>query len=149
MAEEASLELDEPIMHPASAFKDLKEVIIKKGPVGILEASAGENFQYAEFGRDQIEAALDLLEHDQEIARMVIKEIASTQGVEFKSTGYAATDKIALEKYKAREEEDGRVIHERRRLYVNGKRIPPNSEKILRELAMKFGGTEEGVDYYG
>lgn len=149
MAEETSLEMVEPTVHPPSAFKDLKEIIIKEGPVNILEASAGENFQYAEFGRDQIEAALDLLDHDQEIAKMVISEIASTQGVESKKTGNEDFDQAEEEHYKAREEEDGKVIHERRRLYINDKRIPPHSERILRDLAIKFGGTSEGVDYYG
>jgi glycogen debranching enzyme len=47
------------------------------------------------------------------------------------------------------EEERGKIHHEHRTLHVDGRRIPPASERLLRGLASKWGGDETSLTYYG
>src|SRR5205823_2697134 len=42
-----------------------------------------------------------------------------------------------------------KIHHEHRTLFVDGRRISPASEGLLRELARKWGGDETSLTYYG
>lgn len=149
MADEINMATSE-ILAPPVTTKDIsKAYILEEDGHGHLTTSEGPNFAFAEFGRDQIIAAEDLLEIRPRIVRDVILEIASLQGVESKESGNPIVDKITQKSYLDREEEGGKVHHEHRKLYVNGQRIPPDSEKILREQINNLGGTENKVIYYG
>lgn len=123
----------EPLPHHISALEDLQKVHReKKGVV----ASAGKLFENAIFGRDSIEAAEDLLEVKPEIAKEVILILARLQGVAINQTT---------------EEEPGRIHHEYRSLFFNDKRISAESERILRELVVRWGEREDADEllYYG
>ncbi|TMD83989.1 MAG: hypothetical protein E6I78_11425, partial [Chloroflexi bacterium] len=95
-------------------------------------------FSYAIYGRDSVTAAETLLHLRPEVARDIILTLARLQGTVDAPIGSQSN-----------EEERGKIHHEHRTLYVNGRRIPPASERLLRGLASKWGGDETSLTYYG
>ncbi len=85
-------------------------------------ASDGPNFRHAIFGRDSIEVAEDLLEHDQKLARSIILTLARLQGT-----------RSDLDS----EEEPGKIHHEYRSAQFAGQAIPAESLAIMRGLQAK------------
>ncbi len=103
-----------------------------------LYGSGDRLFSYAIYGRDSVTAAETLLLLRPEVARDIILTLARLQGTVDAPVGPQSN-----------EEERGKIHHEHRTLYVNGRRIPPASERLLRELASKWGGDETSLTYYG
>jgi glycogen debranching enzyme len=99
-----------------------------------IQASAWELFKDAVFGRDSLETAEDLIEVRPDVAVLAIMSLAPLQGT--------STNRLT-------EEEPGRIHHEWRSLHVDGRRVGPMQEKILKELSPKWGGTDEEIIYYG
>jgi len=103
-----------------------------------LYGSGDRLFSYAIYGRDSVTAAETLLHMRPEVARDIILTLARLQGTVDVPIGSQSN-----------EEERGKIHHEHRTLYVNGRRIPPASERLLRGLASKWGGDETSLTYYG
>jgi len=103
-----------------------------------LYGSGDRLFSYAIFGRDSVTAAETLLHLRPEVARDIILTLARLQGTVDAPVGPHSN-----------EEECGKIHHEHRALYVDGRRIPPGSERLLRELADRWGGDETSLTYYG
>lgn len=116
---------------PLSRTRVLLESLM--GPEGIY-ASDSPNYDQAYFGRDSIEAAEDVLEDMPELALLVIRLLCSVQGSRFDSVS---------------EEEPGKIMHELRRLIMNGRPVGIRQRQILAELAVKWGGTAREVLYFG
>jgi glycogen debranching enzyme len=113
---------------------DLFELLLELLTPDGIQASTWELFQGAIFGRDSERVALDLLPWFPGLSEKVIFSLLRLQGT--KSNPVT-------------EEEAGRIHHEYRHLFVGGRKVGPMQQKILRELAEKWGGTEEEVIYYG
>lgn len=131
---ESGLHMMEVIPHDkqrASALKDLKGVMASDG--GIY-ASADELFRDSKFGRDSAESGEDLLRSHPEVTKSIIISLAELQG----STYNPDT-----------EEEPGRIHHEFRELYVQGRKVSEGSENIINNLASKKWGTPEKIHYFG
>lgn len=111
-------------------LEDIKKV---EGGEGFW-ASGNVLYSMAEFGRDQRQLASDALIFDIAITKKVIRALVKRQ---------------AWKRNDLTEAQPGKFHHEHRELYVNGKKIPDYSEKILNELSLKWGGTKEKVTYYG
>jgi len=118
-----------------SATADLGRL---RAPGRGLFGSGGLLFSDAVFGRDSVAAAESLLYLYPDISREVIFTLASLQGVVEAPIGPHSN-----------EEEPGKMHHEHRSLFVGSRRISPSSEKVLRELAGRWGGDETSVTYYG
>lgn len=119
-----------------SAEMDLRRL---RSPDGHgLYASAGDLYADAVFGRDSIEAAEDILHIRPDVAREVILTLARLQGTADVPSGPSSS-----------EEERGRIHHEHRQLNVDGRRISPRSEELLRLLSQLWGGDGESMTYYG
>jgi glycogen debranching enzyme len=103
-----------------------------------LYGSGDRLFSYAIFGRDSVTAAQSLLHLRRDMARDIILTLARLQGTVDAPLGP-----------RSNEEERGKIHHEHRTLHVDGQRIPPASERLLRELADKWGGDETSLTYYG
>ncbi len=103
-----------------------------------LYGSGDRLFSYAIFGRDSVTAGETLLHLRPDVARDIILTLARLQGTVDAPIGPHSN-----------EEERGKIHHEHRTLYVDGRRIPPPSERLLRELASKWGGDETSLTYYG
>ena len=103
-----------------------------------LYGSDDRLFSYAIFGRDSVTAGETLLHLRPEVARDIILTLARLQGTVDAPVGPHSN-----------EEERGKIHHEHRTLYVDGRRIPPASERLLREQAGKWGGDETSLTYYG
>src|SRR3984893_15093523 len=103
-----------------------------------LYGSGDRLFSYAIFGRDSVTAGETLLHLRPELARDIILTLARLQGTVDAPVGPQSN-----------EEECGKIHHEHRTLYVDGRRIPPASERLLREQAGKWGGDETNLTYYG
>lgn len=97
-------------------------------------ASGNILYSMAEFGRDQRQLASDALIFDTAITKKVIRALVKRQ---------------AWKRNDITEAQPGKFHHEHRELFVNGKKIPAYSEKILNELSSKWGGTKEKITYYG
>jgi glycogen debranching enzyme len=104
----------------------------------VLYGSGDRLFRYAIFGRDCVTTGESLLHLRPDVARDVIVTLARLQGTVDASIGPHSN-----------EEERGKIHHEHRTLYVDGRRIPPASERLLRELAGRWGGDETSLTYYG
>lgn len=115
----------------ANALEDLAAL---RAPSGGIFASRDQLFRDAEFGRDQVEVGEDLLETDPLLVRRIIISLAERQGVR--------EDPVS-------EEQPGKIHHEHRSLYAHGERIGPESERLLRELSARWGGTADAMTYYG
>jgi len=106
-----------------------------KAPWGLgLYASDGENYQYAIFGRDSIEAVEDLLLINPGLTRDILITMASMQGVE-------SNDKT--------EEQFGKIHHEYRAFEMGGVTVPEKSKKIIEILSSRWGGSDKMFCYYG
>src|SRR5438270_3770612 len=118
-----------------SALADLARL---RGKGHGLYGSGDRLFSNAIFGRDSVTAGETLLHLRPEVARDIILTLARLQGTVDAPVGPHSN-----------EEERGKIHHEHRTLYVDGRRIPPDSERLLRELAGKWGGDETSLTYYG
>jgi glycogen debranching enzyme len=118
-----------------SALADLAR--LRSGGQGLF-GSGDRLFSYATFGRDSVTTAESLLHLRPDVARDVILTLARLQGTVDAPVGPHSN-----------EEERGKIHHEHRTLYVDGRRIPPASERLLRELADRWGGDETSLTYYG
>lgn len=103
-----------------------------------LFGSGDRLFGYAIFGRDSVTAGETLLHLRPSLTRDIILTLARLQGTVDAPVGYGSN-----------EEERGKIHHEYRTLYVDGHRIPPASERLLREQAIRWGGDETSLTYYG
>jgi glycogen debranching enzyme len=103
-----------------------------------LYASGDRLFSNAIFGRDSVTAGEALLHLRPEVVRDIILTLARLQGTVDAAVGP-----------RSNEEERGKIHHEHRTLFVDGRRIPPGSERLLREQALKWGGDETSLTYYG
>jgi len=103
-----------------------------------LYGSGDRLFSNAIFGRDSVTAGETLLHLRPDVARDIILTLARLQGTVDTPVGPHSN-----------EEEHGKIHHEHRTLYVDGRRIPPASESLLREQAGKWGGDETSLTYYG
>lgn len=103
-----------------------------------LHGSGDRLFSYAIFGRDSVTAGEALLHLRPDVTRDIILTLARLQGTVDAPAGPHSN-----------EEEPGKIHHEHRTLYVDGRRIPPASERLLRELADRWGGDETSLTYYG
>ena len=118
-------------IHPPCPLCDLQRIYSASGTV---YASDSFLFKDAFFGRDALEVAEDLLEAYPQIAQSVILSLAPLQGITVN---------------KQSEEEPGKIPHEYRNLYVDGRKISLASQNILRDLSQRWGGTDTEVLYYG
>lgn len=106
-----------------------------KAPSGLgVYASAGENYQYAIFGRDSIEVGEDLLFVNPVLVKEIILAMAGMQGIE-------KNDKT--------EEEFGKIHHEYRAMQMGGVLVPEKSKKIIETLSSRWGGSDGILRYYG
>jgi glycogen debranching enzyme len=103
-----------------------------------LYGSGDRLFSNAIFGRDSVTAGETLLHLRPDVARDIILTLARLQGTVDAPVGPHSN-----------EEERGKIHHEHRTLYVDGRRIPPASERLLREQAERWGGDETTLTYYG
>jgi len=103
-----------------------------------LYGSGDRLFSNAIFGRDSVTAAETLLQLRPGLARDIILTMARLQGTVDAHVGPHSN-----------EEERGKIHHEHRTLFVDGQRIPPASERLLKEQARKWGGDETSLTYYG
>src|SRR5256885_5813323 len=103
-----------------------------------LYGSGDRLFSNAIFGRDSVTAGESLLQLRPGLARDIILTLARLQGTVDAHVGPHSN-----------EEERGKIHHEHRTLFVDGQRIPPASERLLREQARKWGGDETSLTYYG
>lgn len=135
-----------------SSIRDLHAVRSRNGG---LFASANVLFGEAEFGRDQAEAAEDLLgvDREQQTIEGVIQTLAqlqgrALQGRQIDEDPFAFLQRV--QQYVRSEQEDGKNHHEHRRRDINDDRpLSVEGELILRTLSAKWGGTEDKVTYYG
>src|SRR5579871_4404625 len=119
-----------------SAYADLAALRPRSGP-GIY-GSGGDLFKDAVFGRDSAEVADALAHLDPALARGVIESLVSLQGVVDAPPGPHSN-----------EEERGKIHHEHRSLYVDGRRVSPRVQQLMESLAVRWGGDEESLTYYG
>jgi len=99
-----------------------------------IQASSGELYRGAIFGRDSLRVALDLLPWLPSIGEQVIFSLVRYQGI-----GYSEIT----------EEEPGRIHHEYRHQYVGGRKIGSRQQNSLDYLSAKWGGNGKEVIYYG
>ncbi len=126
VAQQTSINIPNPIA-------DFDRIRSKTG-MGVY-ASNNNLFKDAVIGRDSIEVASDVLSIFPDVAKEVILTLAKLQGTKYN---------------KHTEEEPGRIHHEYRSLFIDGSRIAPSSEAILRDLQKKWGYPEEDfLLYYG
>jgi glycogen debranching enzyme len=118
-----------------SAFADLAR--LRSNGQG-LYGSGDRLFSNAIFGRDSVTAGETLLHLRPDLARDIILTLVRLQGSVDAPVGPHSN-----------EEERGKIHHEHRTLYVDGRRIPPASERLLKEQARKWGGDETSLTYYG
>ena len=97
-------------------------------------ASSDELYKSAEFGRDSLEVAEDLLPFKPRLVRNILLRNAALQGTKTNA---------------GNEEEPGKIIHEYRSARPGGKPIDKTSLEILSQLSRKWGGTEDELAYYG
>jgi glycogen debranching enzyme len=103
-----------------------------------LYGSGDQLFGYAVFGRDSASCAETLVRLRPGLARDIILSLARLQGTVEAPIGPHSN-----------EEEPGKIHHEHRKLFVAGRRVPPDSENRLRELAGRWGGDATALTYYG
>lgn len=124
-----------PIYHkyttktPAMALR----TVISKDGLGVY-ASSDTLFRGAVFGRDSLEVAEDLIKIRPKLVRNIIRTLASLQGEEYRDDN---------------EEEPGKIVHEYRRIIVDGKPLSDTSLHIFQELSSRWGGSEKTMAYYG
>ncbi|HEY2003819.1 MAG TPA: hypothetical protein VGH44_01755 [Candidatus Saccharimonadia bacterium] len=100
-----------------------------------VAASDWALFRGAIFGRDSLIVALDLLETHPGLVQCIILSLARLQG-----THYEALT----------EEEPGKIHHEHRTLFHNGRRLKPDAANLVARIAQERSiGSGEGFTYYG
>ncbi len=114
-----------------AARLDLRKVL---RPTGMVFASDDKLFRYAFFGRDSIEVAEDLLPYRRDFIYKLIIRLAELQGTLHNQMT---------------EEEPGKIHHEYRAEYMEGKLVPSASLGILQTLSRDWGGTGQDIAYYG
>lgn len=142
-----------------SDFSILEKVI---SPSGMPYASASENYAFAEFARDAIEACLDIIpvlpkKIAEPIAAATIKRLAELQGeqnVEDILKGkdvyhLSSEDEAMLKQLTLSEERKGKIHHEHRSSIINDTPIPMHAQQILTALSLIWGGSENEMTYYG
>ncbi len=97
-------------------------------------ASSDTMFKGAVFGRDSLEVAEDLMIIRPKLVRNILLTLASMQGVTSNDVS---------------EEERGKIIHEYRTLYVDGKLLEDAPRFIFEELTKKWGREGDALTYYG
>jgi glycogen debranching enzyme len=107
-------------------------------PDGTVYASDGLLFTDGQFGRDSIQAGLDLATLRPAIARAIILASARLQGVRDAPPGPDSN-----------EEERGRMYHEHRQRVMPGREVSSNSIAILDYLSKRWGGNGDELTYYG
>lgn len=110
----------------------LREVTSKSG-LGVY-ASADRLFKGAVFGRDSLEVAEDLMYIKPKLVRQILLTMGRLQGEEDSP---------------ANEEEPGKIIHEYRTLFIDGKPLDETSKEIYDRLTSIWGGDEQSLSYYG
>jgi glycogen debranching enzyme len=125
-----------PDARPPSALADLER--LRSPATRALFASGGELYSDAVFGRDSLEAAEDVLHLLPHVARDVVLSLSRLQGTVDADAGP-----------RSNEEERGKVHHEHRSLYVDGRRISARSQQLLEELSAQWGGDGTTMTYYG
>jgi len=99
-----------------------------------IQASTWDLYHGAIFGRDSEHVALDLVPWIPSISDRVIFSLIRFQG--------SKSDVIT-------EEEEGRIHHEYRHLFVGGKKVGLAQEKLLQQLSSIWGGSDKEMIYYG
>jgi glycogen debranching enzyme len=125
-----------PNRRPPSALADLQS--LRSPATNALFASGGELYSDAVFGRDSLEAAEDVLHLLPGVAHDVILGLSRLQGVVDAPPGPGSN-----------EEEPGKIHHEHRSLYVDGRRISARSQQLLERLSATWGGDGTTMTYYG
>jgi glycogen debranching enzyme len=121
---------------PPSALADLTR--LRSTATHSLFASGGELYSDAVFGRDSLEAAEDILHLLPHVAHDVILDLSRLQGTVDAEPGP-----------RSNEEERGKIHHEHRRLFIDGRRISARSQQLLEELSALWGGDGSELTYYG
>lgn len=135
----ATASLDRSTRPIPSALRALQAVL---SPSGFPYGSNGHLFRDAQFGRDSLEVAEDLIDIRPDIARTVIVRLAELQGT---------TTEVRTE------EEPGKIHHEYRATVMHGHPIGDESAAIYRHLARywRLATTDEELralsrmTYYG
>lgn len=110
----------------------LRSVTAKDGST--VYASSDTLFKGAIFGRDSLDVAEDLMTLRPNLARNILLTLGRLQGL--------TTNEL-------NEEEPGKIIHEYRTVIVDKRPITDSQMRIFRELAAKWGGSDQELTYYG
>jgi glycogen debranching enzyme len=110
----------------------LREVTAKNNRT--VYASSDKFYKDAEFGRDALEVAEDIMFYKPQLACNILLSHARLQGVEENDSN---------------EESRGKSIHEYRAVIVDGKHISPEIHDIFKRLSYRWGGNDKEVFYYG
>ncbi len=113
--------------------KEALDLVVSQSGLGVY-ASADRLFKGAVFGRDSLEVAEDLLPFAPKLVRVILLSLAGLQGLRHNLDN---------------EEEPGKIHHEFRSINVDGHELDATSQKILEQLADRWGGTQEYLRYYG
>lgn len=117
------------MLQPAIA---LRSVTSRSGK-GVY-ASSDTLYKGAVFGRDSLEVAEDLMHSRPKLVRSILLTLAGLQGVTSNDVN---------------EEERGKIIHEYRTLFVDGKPLDEVSGFIFEQLTEKWGREGDSMTYYG
>lgn len=110
----------------------LRTVVSRSGK-GVY-ASSDTLYKGAVFGRDSLEVAEDLMPARPKLVRSILLTLAAMQGVTSNDIN---------------EEDRGKIIHEYRTLYVDGKPLNEASQFIFDGLSEKWGREGDAMTYYG
>jgi glycogen debranching enzyme len=115
----------------ADLYGALLEVVTPHG----IQASSDRLYR-AVFGRDSLRVGLDLLPWHPKIAETVLYSLARLQGRVIDGQ---------------REEEPGRIHHEFRSLYLDGRRVDDEQARLMEHLGSQWGWLVPGEElaYYG
>ena len=115
----------------ATLYRSLISLIT---PLGV-QASGGELYRGAIFGRDSLRVGLDLVPWFPDLSETILLSLAT-----FQSTARnVVTDATG----------PGQIPHEIRSRFIGAREVTGNPAAILRELSPKWGGTDDLLVYYG
>lgn len=117
------------LMQPALALRN----VTSRSGKGVY-ASSDKLYKGAVFGRDSLEVAEDLMRSRPKLVRSILLTLAGLQGVTSNDVN---------------EEERGKILHEYRTLYVDGKPLDDVSKFIFDQLSEKWGHEGDAMTYYG